>query len=182
MQILRMMICLFMINGTFVLKPIYAQEHWGKEDSIKLSKMLNGEMPIYNDEWKKYLNFKQSLTYHWLSPIDDDILTNHFLQTYNKRMNDNLFFMNNQIINISQYSNMSIPLAKRIHFNVYGIKELSEKKVLPHPISFFPYEFGAGFSYDINRHLKIGTQSNYQYNSIHKKWEWFMGLGIVVVF
>lgn len=105
MQILRMMICLFMINGTFVLKPIYAQEHWGKEDSIKLSKMLNGEMPIYinkkikiefeksllehpqiedNDEWKKYLNFKQSLTYHWLSPIDDDILTNHFLQTYNK--------------------------------------------------------------------------------------------------
>ena len=47
MQILRMMICLFMINGTFVLKPIYAQEHWGKEDSIKLSKMLNGEMPIY---------------------------------------------------------------------------------------------------------------------------------------
>lgn len=115
MQILRMMICLFMINGTFVLKPIYAQEHWGKEDSIKLSKMLNGEMPIYinkkikiefeksllehpqiedNDEWKKYLNFKQSLTYHWLSPIDDDILTNHFLQTYNKRMNDNLFFMN----------------------------------------------------------------------------------------
>ena len=35
MQILRMMICLFMINGTFVLKPIYAQEHWGKEDSIK---------------------------------------------------------------------------------------------------------------------------------------------------
>lgn len=52
-------------------------------------------------------------------------------------MNDNLFFMNNQIINISQYSNMSIPLAKRIHFNVYGIKELSEKKVLPHPISFF---------------------------------------------
>lgn len=203
MQILRMMICLFMINGTFVLKPIYAQEHWGKEDSIKLSKMLNGEMPIYinkkikiefeksllehpqiedNDEWKKYLNFKQSLTYHWLSPIDDDILTNHFLQTYNKRMNDNLFFMNNQIINISQYSNMSIPLAKRIHFNVYGIKELSEKKVLPHPISFFPYEFGVGFSYDINRHLKIGTQSNYQYNSIHKKWEWFMGLGIVVVF
>lgn len=107
MQILRMMICLFMINGTFVLKPIYAQEHWGKEDSIKLSKMLNGEMPIYinkkikiefeksllehpqiedNDEWKKYLNFKQSLTYHWLSPIDDDILTNHFLQTYNKML------------------------------------------------------------------------------------------------
>lgn len=107
MQILRMMICLFMINGTFVLKPIYAQEHWGKEDSIKLSKMLNGEMPIYinkkikiefeksllehpqiedNDEWKKYLNFKQSLTYHWLSPIDDDILTNHFLQTYQKSL------------------------------------------------------------------------------------------------
>ena len=95
MQILRMMICLFMINGTFVLKPIYAQEHWGKEDSIKLSKMLNGEMPIYinkkikiefeksllehpqiedNDEWKKYLNFKQSLTYHWLSPITAVIL------------------------------------------------------------------------------------------------------------
>lgn len=138
-----------MINGTFVLKPIYAQEHWGKEDSIKLSKMLNGEMPIHinekfklefeksllghpqiedNDEWKKYLNFKQSLTEPRLSPIDDDILTNQFLQTYNKRMNDNLFFINNQIINISQYSNMSIPLTKRIHFNVYGIKELSEKK------------------------------------------------------
>lgn len=192
-----------MINGTFVLKPIYAQEHWDKEDSIKLSKMLNGEMPIHinekfklefeksllghpqiedNDEWKKYLNFKQSLTEPRLSPIDDDILTNQFLQTYNKRMNDNLFFINNQIINISQYSNMSIPLTKRIHFNVYGIKELSEKKVLPHPISFFPYEFGAGFSYDINHHLKLGTQSNYQYNSIHKKWEWFMGLGITVVF
>lgn len=172
-----------MINSTFVLKPIYAQEHWSKEDSIKLSKMLNGEMPIHinekfklefeksllghpqiedNDEWKKYLNFKQSLTESWLSPIDDDILTNQFLQTYNKRMNDNLFFINNQIINISQYSNMSIPLTKRIHFNVYGIKELSEKKVLPHPISFFPYEFGAGFSYDINHHLKLGTQSNYQ--------------------
>lgn len=107
MQILRMMICLFMINGTFVLKPIYAQEHWGKEDSIKLSKMLNGEMPIYinkkikiefeksllehpqiedYDEWKKYLNFKHSLTEHWLSPIDDDILTNHFLQTYEKML------------------------------------------------------------------------------------------------
>ena len=96
-----------MINSTFVLKPIYAQEHWSKEDSIKLSKMLNGEMPIHinekfklefeksllghpqiedNDEWKKYLNFKQSLTESWLSPIDDDILTNQFLQTYNKSL------------------------------------------------------------------------------------------------
>lgn len=96
-----------MINSTFVLKPIYAQEHWSKEDSIKLSKMLNGEMPIHinekfklefeksllghpqiedNDEWKKYLNFKQSLTESWLSPIDDDILTNQFLQTYIKSL------------------------------------------------------------------------------------------------
>lgn len=76
--------------------------------------------------------------------IDDDILTNQFLQTYNKRMNDNLFFINNQIINISQYSNMSIPLTKRIHFNVYGIKELSEKSTTSSYL-LFPYEFGAGF-------------------------------------
>lgn len=198
MQIVKMMICLFILNGTFVLEPIYAQEHWSKEDSIKLAKMLDGEMPIHinekfkiefeksllgypqiedNDEWKKNINFKQPLTGLLLSPINSDILTN----CYNRK-NNNLFFINSQIINISQYSNMSIPLAKRIHFNVYGINELSARKSIAHPISFFPHEFGAGVSYDINCHLRIGTQSNYQYNSIQKKWGWFMGLGITVIF
>lgn len=184
-----------------MLEPIYAQEHWGKEDSIKLSKMLNGEIPIHinekfkieleksllgypqiedNDEWKKYINFKHPLTEFLLSPINNDLLTNRFLRKYNRRMNNNLFFINNRIINISQYSNMSIPLAKRIHFNAYGVNELSEKYTA-YPISLFPHEFGAGFSYDINHRLRIGTQSNYQYNSIQKKWEWFMGIGITVV-
>lgn len=202
MQIVKMMICLFILNGTFVLEPIYAQEHWDKEDSIKLAKMLDGEMPIHinekfkiefeksllgypqiedNDEWKKNINYKQPLTGLLLSPINSDILTNRLLQNYNRK-NNNLFYIDSQIINISQYSNMSIPLAKRIHFNVYGIHELSARKSIAHPRSFFPYEFGAGVSYDINRHLRIGTQSNYQYNSIQKKWGWFMGLGITVVF
>lgn len=202
MQIVKMMACLFILNGIFVLEPIYAQEHWGKEDSIKLAKMLDGEMPIHinekfkiefensllgyppiedNAEWKKIINFKQPLTGLLLSPINNDILTIRLLQNHNRK-NNGLFFINSQIINISQYSNMSIPLAKKIHFNVYGINELSERKSIAHPVSFFPHEFGAGVSYDINCHLKIGTQSNYQYNSIQKKWEWFMGLGITVVF
>lgn len=202
MQIVKMMVCLFILNGIFVLEPIYAQEHWGKEDSIKLAKMLDEEMPIhinekfkiefensllgypkieYNDEWDKIINFKQESTEISLSPVNNGILTNRLLKKCNIKSN-RLFFINSQIINISQYSNMSIPLTKKIHFNIYGINELSDRKNSVHPVSFFPYEFGAGISYDINRHLRIGTQSNYQYNSFQKKWEWFMGLGITVFF
>lgn len=202
MQIVKMMVCLFILNGIFVLEPIYAQEHWGKEDSIKLAKMLDGEMPIhinekfkiefensllgypkieYNDEWDKIINFKQVSTGISLSPVNNGILTNRLLKNCNIKSN-RLFFINSKIINISQYSNMSIPLTKKIHFNIYGINELSDRKNSVHPVSFFPYEFGAGISYDINRHLRIGTQSNYQYNSFQKKWEWFMGLGITVFF
>ena len=202
MQIVKIAIYLFILNGISILQPIYAQEHWSKEDSIKLTKMLDGEIPIHlnenfkiefeksilgypkiedNDQWKKYINFKQPLKGLLLSPINNDILANRLLQNYNRK-NNSLFFINSQIINISEYSNMSIPLTKKIHFNIYGINEVSARKSIAHPVSFFPYEFGAGVSYDINRHLRIGTQSNYQYNSIQKKWGWFMGLGITVVF
>lgn len=199
MQIVKMMTCLFILNAISVFKPIYAQEHWGKEDSIKLTKMLDGEIPIHinenfkiefeqsllgypkienNDEWKKNINFKQPLKGLLLSPVNGDILNNRLLQ----KKNNSLFVINNQIINISQYSKMSIPLANKIHFNIYGANELSTRKSIAHPVSFIPYQFGAGFSFDINRHLRIGTQSNYQYNSFRKEWEWFMGLGITVVF
>lgn len=60
MQIVKMMTCLFILNAISVFKPIYAQEHWGKEDSIKLTKMLDGEIPIHINENFK-IEFEQSL-------------------------------------------------------------------------------------------------------------------------
>ena len=41
---------------------------------------------------------------------------------------------------------------------------------------------GAGFSYEIGKHAIIKSQTNYQYNIIQKKWEWFFGAGVFFTF
>ena len=45
-----------------------------------------------------------------------------------------------------------------------------------------PYKVGAGFSYEIGKHAIIKSQTNYQYNIIQKKWEWFFGAGVFFTF
>jgi hypothetical protein len=47
------------------------------------------------------------------------------------------------------------------------------------PATSIPYKVGAGFSYEIGKHAIIKSQTNYQYNIIQKKWEWFFSIIIL---
>lgn len=48
--------------------------------------------------------------------------------------------------------------------------------------SFISYKVGAGFSYEIGKYAIIKSQTNYQYNIIQKRWEWFFGTGVSFTF
>lgn len=194
-----------------ISRPIYAQEQeeWTKNDSVKLSKMLNGEVPIHIDD-----AFKKELEHSLIgNPIkhdgrrwDDFILdinsnnkllekseTVNYNTIYYKPFDNKLFnkkseylkikslVLNSQIdtdnpyINLQRNTDISTPLNNKLRFNIYGSYALDKKRSAILPASSIPYTVGAGFSYNINKNAVIKSQTNYQYNIIKKKWEWFVG-------
>lgn len=196
---------------------VLAQEGWTTKDSIKLSKMLDGEISVHiNDAFKKEL--EQSLTGFSIenksNKLIDFILgvkpennlmeyphfskSNLYIQCHllsdssyckkNEYMRFNgirissKVYTDNPFISIKRNTNISIPLGKKLNFNIYGDYTFQQKRSVILPVTSIPYEFGIGFSYRIGKHTVIKSQTNYQYNLIWKKWEWFFGAGITFNF
>lgn len=196
---------------------VFAQEGWTTKDSIKLSKMLEGEIPIHineasikeleqsltgspignncnrlNDfilgikpqnELKEYLHFNKSnqyIQYH----LSSDSFYGRKIEYMNFKEIGISSKVNteNPFVSISRNTNISIPLSNKLHFNIYGNYTLDKKHSVILPVTSIPYEVGAGFSYKMGKHTVIKSQTNYQYNLIQKKWEWFFGAGIVFNF
>ena len=73
-------------------------------------------------------------------------------------------------------------MGEKLYFNIYGNYTLDKNRSVVLPTTSIPYEVGTGFSYNISKHITIKSQTNYQYNLIQKKWEWFFGAGITFIF
>ena len=196
---------------------VFAQGGWTTKDSIKLSKMLDGEIPIHiNDAFKKEL--EQSLTGFprenksnklndfilGVKPENDLMKYPHFNKSnlyiqyhllsdsfYCKKIEYMRFngirissrvYTDTPFISIKRNTNISIPLGKKLNFNIYGDYTFDKRRSVILPVTSIPYEFGAGFSYRIGKYTIIKSQSNYQYNLIWKKWEWFFGAGVSFTF
>lgn len=207
----------FILN--FIPCLVFAQEGWTAKDSIKLSKMLDGENPIYiNNAFRNEL--EQSLTGYTIRSSSNKL--NGFilsvkpksdLMEYPKLNKQNLYiqynllqdslyyykkdeyikikgfricssntYMENPYSSVERNTNISIPIGKKLHFNIYGNYTLDRKCSVVLPANSIPYEVGAGLSYKISKHLTIKSQANYQYNLIQRKWEWFFGTGITFTF
>lgn len=199
-----------------ISRPLNAQEAngWTANDSVRLAKMLNGEMPIHiDDAFKREL--EQSFIGH---PIKDDnrqwddfrldidfkpyfpnVVNIGCATTFHNKLNHNNNLLNGNLkckslminsridknlplIKIQQKTNMTIPLNKKLHFSVYGSYTLDKKRSVILPVTSIPYKVGAGFSYEIGKHAIIKSQTNYQYNIIQKRWEWFFGAGVSFTF
>lgn len=195
----------------------FAQGGWTAKDSIKLSKILDGEIPIHiNDAFKKELEqsligspirnnsnkfndfilgikHENSLIKYPQSDFRNLHIQYHLLSdsAYKKKsecMAIKKFRISSTIytdypnINLQRSTNLSIPVGEKLHFNVYGNYTLDKNRSVVLPATSIPYEVGAGFSYNISMHITIKSQTNYQYNLIQKKWEWFFGTGITFIF
>ena len=90
--------------------------------------------------------------------------------------------MNISNITSLQLTKLTFPLDRKLHFNISGSYALDKSHSPILPINPTPYSWGAGFSYDIGKDIAIGSQANYQYNIIQKKWEWFWVLKISIIF
>lgn len=66
--------------------------------------------------------------------------------------------------------------------NIIGNYSLDKKRSVILPATSIPYKVGAGSSYEIGKYAIIKTQTNYQYNIIQKRWEWFFGAGVSFTF
>lgn len=95
----------------------------------------------------------------------------------NSRTDKNLPF-----INVQQNTNIAIPFNNRLNFNLYGDYTQYKMNSAIIPPTAIPYIIGGGFSYRVGKNMVIGTQTNYQYNIIQKKWEWFCGLKFTINF
>lgn len=202
----------------FVSSSVFAQEEWTKEDSIRLSKMLNSEISIpINDAFKKEL--EKSLTGSamrggkskylqdfilGIKPKND--LPDYYIQIKPnirfqiKTLSDGLFVKRSEsmkigkfkinslidiespFIDIKRNTNLSIPLNKKFNLNIYGNYTLDKRRSVLLPTTPSPYVIGAGFSYQIGKNMVLESQTNYQYNVIYKKWEWFWGLKFALTF
>lgn len=205
----------FILN--FIPCLVFAQEGWTVKDSIKLSKMLDGENPVHiNDAFRNEL--EQSLIGYPIrsssNEFNDFILDvksksnlmeypklneqNLYIQYY--RLEDSLFipkyecikarkfricsstYIENPVVSAGRNTNMSIPIGKKLYFNIYGNYTLDKKRSVVLPATSIPYAISAGFSYNISKHITIKSQTHYQYNLIQRKWEWFFGTGISFTF
>ena len=90
--------------------------------------------------------------------------------------------MDNPLIYLQRNTKLTFPLDRKLHFNISGSYALDKSHSPILPINPTPYSWGAGFSYDIGKDIAIGSQANYQYNIIQKKWEWLWVLKISIIF
>lgn len=195
----------------------FAQEEWTTKDSIKLSKMLDGEIPIHiNGAFRKEL--EQSLSGSCLKgsnnklndfildiKVESDLLNYHPLGKSCMHIQSDLFsdstygrkieyinikgfrissktYIDNPYVSMERNTNISIPLTKKLNFNIYGNYSLDKKRSVILPATSIPYEVGAGFSYEIGKYATIKSRTNYQYNILQKRWEWFFGTGVSFTF
>ncbi len=91
-------------------------------------------------------------------------------------------YIDNPYVSIERNTNISIPLTKKLNFNIYGNYALDKKRSVILPATSISYKVGAGFSYEIGKYAIIKSQTNYQYNIIQKRWEWFFGAGVSFTF
>jgi hypothetical protein len=209
-----------MLFAVFLIShPITAQVQngWTKNDSVRLSKMLDGEIPIHiNDAFKKELeqsftgspmkNNSNKFNSFILGVKDENSLIKypqsgfrnlhiqyHLLldSAYNKKSEcmairkfriSSTIYTDNPNIKLQRSTNLSIPMGEKLYFNIYGNYTLDKNRSVVLPTTSIPYEVGTGFSYNISKHITIKSQTNYQYNLIQKKWEWFFGAGITFIF
>lgn len=85
-------------------------------------------------------------------------------------------------ISIKRNTNISIPLGKKLNFNIYGDYTFDKRRSVILPVTSIPYEFGAGFSYRIGKYTIIKSQSNYQYNLIWKSGNGSSEQGFLLLF
>ena len=199
-----------------IFRPVNAQEQngWTANDSVRLAKMLNREIPIHiDDTFKKEL--EQSMIGHPI--IDDNRHWNDFRldidfkdnfpnvvntdcgTVFHDRLNHNnnlwkenlkrksiIIYSqtdkNLHFINVQQNTNIAIPFNNRLNFNLYGDYTQYKMNSAIIPPTAIPYTIGGGFSYCVGKNMVIGTQTDYQYNIIQKKWEWFCGLKFTINF
>lgn len=196
--------------------PVNAQEQngWTANDSVRLVKMLNGEISIQiNDAFKREL--EQSMIAH---PIKDDSRhwddfsldldskeifpnevnmgygtvfhnnLNHNNNLWNGHLKCKIFMINSRtdknlpFINVQQNTNIAIPLNDKWNFDLYGGYTQYKRNSVIIPPTAIPYTIGGGFSYNVGKNMFIGTQTDYQYNILQKKWEWFCGLRFTINF
>lgn len=201
---------------SFFADILTAQEVWTKEDSIKLSKILNDETPIYiDDALKKELenSFIGSPIKENSSSWNDFILDikpdDYFVQKHHtinlndifyKSTSGKFFNLNNEYLKLKKFTidshidvdvpfiyiqrntNLVFPLNRNLHLNISGSYTIDKSHNPILPITPTPYSMGAGFSYNIGKDIAIGPQANYQFNIIQKRWEWFLGLKISIIF
>lgn len=194
-----------------------SQKEWTENDSIRLSKMLNGEVPLHiDDAFKRELERSllghpaETDRQHWNEYLLDIKPDNNLLKSpsllnsnpvYFKPLSDKLFNTSHEYlrikgvminsraethqprINIQRNTNISIPLYNnKLYFNIYGSYARDKRRSVILPAISIPYTTGAGLSYHIGKNIVIESQTNYQYNIIYKKWEWFWGGRVIVRF
>lgn len=211
---------LIFVVTPFISLSTFAQEEWTRNDSLRLSKIMNNEIPItINDAFKKELEEtftrplmkKDRTTEHWMDFILDIKPDNGLMKNY-KQIKPTILFQNNPLTNkglfgkrreymkignikinslidtespftdIKRSSNLSIPLNRKFNLNMYGNYTFDKRGDVGIPSTPTPLVFGAGLSYKIGKNAVIESQTNYQYNIIYKKWEWFLGLQFSITF
>ena len=195
---------------------VNAQERneWTANDSVRLSKMLNGEIPIHIDDALKK-EIEQSIighsikdnNRHWddfsldiyFKKISPDVVNmdcntvSHYKSRYNSNLLNenpkcNSIIINSRtdknlpFINVQQNTNIAIPLNDKWNFDLYGGYTQYKRNSVIIPPTAIPYNIGGGFSYNVGKNMFIGTQTDYQYNILQKKWEWFCGLRFTINF
>ena len=134
----------------------------------------------FKEDFPNVVNIECATTFHYKLNHNNNLLNGNLKcksLMINSRIDKNL-----PLIKIQQKTNMTIPLNKKLHFSVYGSYTLDKKRSVILPATSIPYKVGAGFSYEIGKHAIIKSQTNYQYNIIQKKWEWFFGAGVFFTF
>ena len=131
----------------------------------------------------------------------------YFVQKYhNINLNDilykstsgNFFNLNNEYLKLKKFTidshidvpfiyiqrntDLVFPLNRNLRFNISGSYTIDKSHNPILPINPIPYSMGAGFSYNIGKKIVIGSQANYRFNIIQKRWEWFWNLKISIIF
>ena len=201
---------------SFIADILCAQDIWTKEDSVKLSKILNSETPIsinsdfkrelekssigepiresygswndfildvktYDFDISKYQSINMGHIFNKPTSVKFFNLNNEYLK-HNKFTIDGRIDVDNPLIYLQRNTKLTFPLDRKLHFNISVSYALDKSHSPILPINPTPYSWGAGFSYDIGKDIAIGSQANYQYNIIQKKWEWFWVLKISIIF
>ena len=91
-------------------------------------------------------------------------------------------YIDNPYVSIERNTNISIPLTKKLNFNIYGNYSLDKNRSMILPATSIPYKIGAGFSYEIANMPLLNPKRTTNITIIQKRWEWFFGAGVSFTF